>query len=379
MRLQLATCFVLLLSLACGSDDDEAEEVDAAAAEERSDDSGAERAATEQDLWAAWPAGTPRAAAGAASTAQASRATPDAVLARFESECAANAGTPECQALRRAVERLYLSDLLGLRGAFQPIDPGMYRTAARAETPQLACIGLRELMRSPSPSAEDEALLAAALDSPWRGPRTLVLALANPPWGARPRFSVLARRTERAVEGGYQGLYDICIDGSRDPEPNPGLAGRYPGARHRPFASDATRRWFTTPDPPKQVLAYLTKGGGAALTADEMKAAQTAKYMQQMLELSSGNEPVADANLTERMLQLVLEQGVDWSASFKGLQGTGEIRYVMITPKQAVAVFRDEILDATSIVAPRPAPPMSASVDMDAAKREAFARSVFGF
>ena len=49
-------------------------------------------------------------------------------------------------------------------------------------------------------------------------------------------------------------------------------------------------------------------------------------------------------------------RAVDWTAPFDSIERAGEVRYVMITPKQAVAVFRDDALNATSIVAPRPPP-----------------------
>jgi hypothetical protein len=102
------------------------------------------------------------------------------------------------------------------------------------------------------------------------------------------------------------------------------------------------------------VLEFLTQGGKAAQTADELKAAQHAAYMEKMLRLSSGERSPDDSDVTAKMMELVFETSFDWSAPFANIERTGEIRYVMITPGQAVSVFRDDALKATSIVAPRP-------------------------
>jgi hypothetical protein len=309
------------------------------------------------------------------------RPDPDAVLERYEKDCAKEADSPDCRSLRRDVERVFLDDVIGLRDAGQPIDADLLRAAASAETPQLACIGLRERLRANKRSAADWALLAAALDSPWRAPRTAALNYARSvsPDTAQPVPTAM-KMLQREGKKNYRGFTDTCLDGWRDPLPNPGLAGHYPNARYRPFASDTTRRWFTTPDSPEKVFAYLAKAGaGPALNAAQLKAAGTAKYMEAMTKMGQATHADDTQKMTERMMKLAIQAGTDWSQEFTNMPGTGEIRYVMIAPNQAVAVFKDDFLDATSIVAPAPPVESNAVFDMELAKRDAFARSVFGF
>jgi hypothetical protein len=351
MRDRIAFFLALALVAGCGGDAEEeaadptapaatAEEVAAAAAPEHPRDA--------EDLWALispereglLPTRDPRAPLD-----------PDAVIARFEQECGNDAGGGECRVLRRDLELVFFADLLGLRRGGQRLDRELVRTAARAQLPQLACFGLRELLLADSVTSADAQLIASALDSPWRAPREVVRA-----FGYRRSVPVpgLAELFARDAARQLSRSADLCLDGGRDPEPNPRLAGNYPGARYRPFASKEDLRWFTTSDSPERVLEFLTRGGKAAQTADELKAAQQAAYMEEMLRLSSGDPHPDDSEVTAKMMELAFEAGVDWSAPFANLDRTGEIRYVMITPYQAVAVFRDDALNATSIVASRP-------------------------
>jgi hypothetical protein len=347
MRDRIAFVLALALVAGCGDADDEAADpaAPAATAEEAAAAAAPEHPRGAEDLWAPisperadlLPARDPRAPLD-----------PDAVVARFEKECT-GAGGGECRALRRDLELVFLADLVGLRSGGQRLDRALVRTAARARLPQLACFGLRELLLSRELTQEDIALIASALDSPWRAPREVVRSLGHRRADPVPGVADLL---ERAAVGQNTASAGLCLDGGRDPEPNPRLAGGYPGARYRPFASTADLRWFTTPDPPERVLAFLTKGGTPAQTRDELKAAQQARYMEETLKLSS-DEPSDDA--TAKMMQLIFEASQDWGAPFAELERTGEIRFVMITPGQAVAVFRDDALGATSIVAARPA------------------------
>jgi hypothetical protein len=81
------------------------------------------------------------------------------------------------------------------------------------------------------------------------------------------------------------------------------------------------------------------------------------------------------------MMQLIAGQGsqAQWSAPFRDMEGAGEIKYVMIGANQAVAIFQDQVLKATSIVAPRPAEPVNLTPDLEAAREEAEMRSIFGY
>lgn len=349
MRSLTACGIAIGFLLGCGGDaDSESEEepqAHKAAAQQKSPSPGAE------DLWAPFepkepvaplPARDPRVPLDA-----------DAVIARFEKECAGNASGTECRAQRRDLELVFFADLLGLRSGGQRLDRELARAAARAQLPQLACFGLRELLWGSELSPEDERLIREALDSPWRAPREIARS-----FGYRRAVPVsgLSDLFERNIKQPFGSSAHLCLDGARDPEPNPGLAGNYPGARFRPFASKEDLMWFTTRDPAEKVLAVLTRGGKHALTAMELKAAQQANYMDEMLRLSSGDADPDAPDATARMMELAFGASVDWTAPFDSIERAGEVRYVMITPKQAVAVFRDDALNATSIVAPRPPP-----------------------
>ena len=102
-----------------------------------------------------------------------------------------------------------------------------------------------------------------------------------------------------------------------------------------------------------------------------------AKFMEEMTRLSEDSEQ----DNTARMMQLMAGQGAagQWSAAFRGMEGIGEIKYVMIGANQAVAIFRDDMLKATSIVATQPADPFDLTPDLEAATEEAQMRSIFGY
>ena len=366
---RLICVLLMLVASGCGSGSEPTSE-EAPALEATAQDARASQRAADAGLWAPYAAG--REQALPPGILDSVRADPDAVLARHRQECAKGAASPSCQTLRVAVEYVLLDALVGLRDIGEPLERRWLQAAARAQTPQLACFGLRGLLVAEERSGEDEALIAAALDSLWRAPRNVVLAYG----ASAPGMSEMLGRTSR--ERGQPGSGpELCIDGSRDPQPNPGLSGRYPGAHYRPFASTSTRRWFTTPDPLEKVLAFFAHQGKPALTADGLKAAQIAKVTELTSQLTMSSEPISDAKMAKYTRELMDIQGTDWSAPFSRLEGTGEIRYVMITPKQAVAVFWDDMLHATSIVATPPTSPTT--LDIEQQKRDLFARAVYGF
>lgn len=285
--------------------------------------------------------------------ARVGRLDPDDAIERYRQECNAGDTSQYCRALRRRVEYLFLDTLVSLRKAGEKLDPQLYRVAARAENPRLAILGLRGLLLGSQPvSAEDEQLVVADLDSPYAGVRRTVLQL-----GARlPSLSGIGSRIAADADPGSSIAF---LDESRSPDPDPALAGSYPGARYRYFASDATRHWFTTPDPPEKVIAFLARNGRQALTADEFKAKREADaqqgYMQAMM---SGDE----SRMMAAMQQMTAKLSVDWTSMLGNISDTGEIRYIELAPDQVVAVFDDEILHATSIVAPVP-PPAAEAID----------------
>jgi hypothetical protein len=58
----------------------------------------------------------------------------------------------------------------------------------------------------------------------------------------------------------------------------------------------------------------------------------------------------------EVMKQMATENGVDWAQMLDDVSDTGEIRFIKLAPNHVVAVFADNVLHATSIVAPEPPP-----------------------
>jgi hypothetical protein len=282
---------------------------------------------------------------------------PDEAIARYRQECNAADQSPRCRALRHRVEYLYLDSLLTLRRAGKTLDPQLYRVAARAENPALAIVGLRGLMLVKGLiAAEDQQLITAAMDSPYPGVRHTVMQ-----FGARvPGVAELSPRIVSDPDA-YAGL--AFLDDSLDAEPDPAVIGSYPGARFRYFASDATRHWFTTRDAPEKVIAFLTRSGGEALTGDELKAKGEAEAQQAYMKAAMSGD---QAKIMEVMKQMAVENGVDWAQMLDDVSDTGEIRFIKLAPNHVVAVFADNVLHATSIVAPEPPPaPDLAAVMID--------------
>jgi hypothetical protein len=298
-------------------------------------------------------------------------ADPDAVIDRYRSECSGGTRSPQCHALRLDVEAIFLASILAVRSSNSAVvDPSWYRLAAASETPQLACIGLVELSYDPKRTAKDEDLIVRALESPYPVVRATALSNAS-------KIPVLAGVDKRIDGYNRRSLSGLCVDDTRDPVYGAKWAGNYPGAQYRFFASSDARRWFTTPDPVEKVIAWFAARGKPARTAQELTEDAQAKMVEKMMELTQNPEQDNSA----QVMQLLAGQGsqADWSQALRYVQGTGEIRYVMIADNQAVAIFQDDVLKATSIVAPRPAEPVDLTPDIEAAKEEAETRSILGY
>jgi hypothetical protein len=307
----------------------------------------------------------------AIATTRASIADPDAVIERYKSECSGGSRSPECRALRMDVEAIFLQSLIAVRsGNSATVDPKWYRLAAASENPQLACIGVNELLWDPKRNAQDEALIMRALDSPYPAVRATVYFNSS-------RIPALRESWKRSGRFDYRSLSSTCIDDARDAVPDAKWAGHYPGAKFRAFASDASRRWFTTADDPEKVIAWFAARGQPAQTEQQMQEDAQAKLVEEMTRLSS--DPEEDN--TAKIVQLLAGQGApnQWSQPFRNMDGIGEVRYVMIGATQAIAIFRDDALKATSIVAPRPAEVVELTPDLEAAKEEAEMRAIFGY
>jgi hypothetical protein len=365
----LAGCTLVLVA-ACGSDKEPtaSNEKPVAAAPSAKSTTPASAASAGADDVSTWSEPDAAPAMPVAATHE-RLADPDAVIDRYQRECSGGAKSAECRALRLDVEAIFLASILAVRSSNSAtVDPQWYRLAAAAETAQLACIGLYELIYDPKRTAQDEALIVRALDSPYRGVRSAALSYAN-------KIPAIAEVWKRS-SGDFRSFAG-CIDDVRDPVHGAKWAGNYPGAQYRVFASNASRRWFTTPDPVEKVIAWFAARGKPARTAQELTEYAQEKLVEEMARLSENPEQ----DNTARLMQLMAGQGspAQWSTALRDIEGAGEIKYVMIGDNQAVGIFRDDVLKATSIVAPQPAEPVDLTPDLEAAREEAEVRSIFGY
>lgn len=369
----VAGCTLLLLVSACGSKKEAAEEESPSAAATQSTPAATTQTkagAADEDVSQWFETELPPATPVKSNLP----ADPDEIITRYKRECAAQVRSPECRALRVEVERIFLDALVAMRASRTPVDPRWYRLAATAETPQLACIGLTQMIWDPKRTARDEAVIMRALDSSYRGVRAAVLLSAQ-------RLPTLENAIKRTGKSNYRELYGLCVDDRRDPVPGSKWAGGYPGAKFRAFASDESRRWFTTSDSPEKVSAWFAARGKPARTVEELATDAQAALIEEMTRLSSSPDAANDAANQEKMLALLSGQHSEaqWSQAFQGIEGTGEVKYVMIGANQAIAIFRDEFLQATSIVATQPLPPRDLHPDMEELKEDAEMRSILGY
>ena len=270
---------------------------------------------------------------------------PDAAMIRYETECAAGATSDTCNALRSQTEHVLLDSILGLRDAEQEIDREWYRVAARATTPELACLGVYQLayvIKDRTP--EDDAALLAAIENPAPSVRSIALgAQAQAITTLVPRAAV----DRRSFSG-------MCIDANVDPEYGAKWAGGYPTAKFRFFASSAERRWFTTADPVDKVLAFFASAGKPGMTKSELNTAAQQQMIAEVTRLSQTTKPGDEQKMAAEMQALGAKYEV---REFKGVENADQIRYVKIAPNIQLAVFKDDILGGASLVAMRPAQP----------------------
>lgn len=270
---------------------------------------------------------------------------PTAAFARYKKECAAGATSDPCRALRSQIEHVLLDSILGLRAADQEIDREWYRVAARATTPELACIGVYQLayvLKDRTP--EDDAALLAAIDNPAPSVRSVALGSQTQAITTLVQRAAMDRRT-------YSG---VCADAYTDPEYGAKWAGGYPGAKFRFFASSAERRWFTTADPVDKVLAFFASAGKTGMTKRELDAAAQQKMIAEAQRISMAAKPGDEQKMVAEMQALTAKLEVH---ELTGVENADQIRYVMIAPNIQIAVFKDDVLGGTSIVAMRPAQP----------------------
>lgn len=268
--------------------------------------------------------------------------TPDELVDRYSAKCNAGNHSQTCQALRRELELRYLDVLLKLRAAHRKLDPQLYRVAAQGEYPQLVVAGLRGLLLVPGTIADDDQkLIVDALNSPYVGVRSTVIQFGSNVPGVAERWPRIASDPD---SGGF-----AFLDLSRDTAADPAVIGSYPDARYCYFASTDERPWFTTGDPPEKVIAFLTREGGEAFTADGLKTKMQQDASEAMMKAASSGDQ-------NKIMEAMLQSTIDWSRVLDDVNDTGEIRFIPKSGDRMIAVFADNLLHATSIVAVQ-APP----------------------
>lgn len=372
MKRNWSVCLLVLLATACGSDKESTENTGAPASATSSPPAstsaaGAKSAAGSDDV-GSWVEIESSPAMPASATGE-RLADPAAVIARYKRECPKGTQTHECRALRLDVEAIFLMALVTVRATDEMADPRWYRLAAASETPQLACIGVVELIWDRKRTPQDDALIARALDSPYRAVRGAAVLNAK-------KVPELANPMKRIGGFDYSSLTGVCVDDVRDPVPSAKWSGDYPGAQFRPFASNESRRWFTTPDPPEKVFAWFEARGKKARTEAEIGADEQKRIMDEMTRLSSNPEE----DNTDKIMALMTGQGALRLSTelFRDMEGVDEVKYVMIGANQAIAIFKDYWLDATSIVATEPKEALDLTPDIEAVKEEMEMRRIFG-
>lgn len=314
--------------------------------------------------------------------AQPAELTTQAAMEKFDATCNGKK-SPECDQLRWRLEYALYEDLVFLARTSGTLDDGLLRIGAAADVPQLKAFCL-DRIHDRGLQKSEHALVIAALDDPY----PLVRWAAQNMVGELPdeKYSRMLAREPSGAGGSGQGVLGLIA--GTVPDAKKLGAPPYPGATYRFFASDRQTDFFTSPDSPEKVLAFYAKGGKKALTEAQLsalgKAATTgmqkdpmamSRMMQEAME--KGEDP---QKAIEEMTKGATSAGMDWGQDIEGGDGIVKPRYVVLTteplfgmqvPTGVVAVFKDEIMGATSIVFLRQAPspaaqPMRNQKEIDA-------------
>jgi hypothetical protein len=266
-------------------------------------------------------------------------ADPDAVIARYKAECPKGTASDTCKDLELQVERILLDDIVGLRSAQVPVDRQWYLVAARAHTPQLACLGVHALAVLEKRSPEEDAAVLAAFDHPAPSVRWQAYSAGLPATAAMGNRAVPYDRS----------MIGTCLDGHVDREYGIKWAGGYPNAKYRFFASTPTQRWFTTTDSLEKVTAFFTKQGHPPLTESDAQAQSQQKLVAEITKIT---QTMKEDEVDKANAQVVALSS-KYSVPLLHV-AQAEIRYVMLTSNIDIAIFKDDVMNATSIVALAP-------------------------
>ena len=318
----------------------------------------------DEETEAGGPAATAAAASASASAGEEALELADEevlsteqAMQKYQADCPGQT-TPECKRLQWLLEFALYEDLRELARANE-LDDELIRTGAAAETPQLKAFCLdRMLSRGLQP--EDAPLVIAAFDDPYPLVRAVAHALArqlpDEKWAR-----MLARDSGRSAEGAKGLTPGVAPDAGRLGAP------LYPGATYWHFASSPSfGAFFTSPDDPEDVVAFYAKGGKPTLDAEELtarieearSAAQDPTRVMQLMQeaMEAGKDP---QTVMSSLTAGASGSDVDWTEGIEGAEGAVAARYVVLAeeelfgrpvPSRVVAIFRDEAMDATSLV-----------------------------
>jgi hypothetical protein len=269
-----------------------------------------------------------------------------AVTARYAKECAGSTSAA-CKRMQYQLEAALYAMLRRNGAAF---DADILDVALNAEMPQLQAYGLMR-MQGLNPFPKNQLPRVVALvDSPYWMVRSQAI---NVLLEQDPRY----KRWYEERNGSPRGIAafpeaDVPPDAQRLGAP------LYKGATYRPYASSRQQEWFTTADPPDRVVAFYAAGGKTARTADELTSAREARrnsimdpasVMQMMMTAQAeGKSP------EEIQAMLLGTAGGSRTVNLEPFEKEG-----MISPKfielddngeRVLAVFKDEVLNATALV-----------------------------
>jgi len=300
---------------------------------------------------------------------------PDAIIARFERECAASASSEPCKVLRQQVEQILFQDLITLQSLGAAVNPEVYRTIARADNPAVQALGIRGLTRPGFDAARDGALLQSALES--RVPAVRLATLHAASEVDYQPILLLRARVYQGNDADGSDTNEVDVPGTlladKTPDANALGAAMYPGADYRFFASGGELAYFSTTDSAEKVITFYTKNlkDKKIYTRKDLQAMEDTEpdpnAMMKMI-MNGGGE-----NFEEQMKKAMSgASGYDWGTNIEGRQGVDNPRYIILdegnimgkrVPSKVVVVFKDQILGATAIAFPRP--PKSPEIDMD--------------
>jgi hypothetical protein len=318
-------------------------------------------------------------------TSQPPALTTQQAIETFDKTCPGKK-SPACDQLRWQLEYALYEDLVLLSHTTGKLDDEMLSIGAAADAPQLKAFCL-ERIRDRGLKIPEHPLVIKALNDPYPVVRQVAQRMA----GQLPdkKFSrMLARKTDAGDSSGVLGLLGGVV-----PDAKTLGAAQYPGATYWYFASDRESDFFTTSDAPEKVLAFYAKGGKKALTLAELEAKieaarkapdenpmAAARMMQEAM--AKGEDPT---KVMERLTKGGGDAKADWGKNIEKEDGVlnpgvSNPRYVILAenpffgmpvPSSVVAVFKDDLMGATSFVfrrlPPQPvAPPMANQKDIDA-------------